>query len=585
MADNTIKSLVEQYLVENSPAESDYLGLIRKLVEMRAEKKEDKAVQGALEKAYLLLEKEIIANALVPLKPVSFGTSGWRGKLGKDFFVKSVCQVAQAVIETVKEADSNNQLAKALGVDSFTSAQGRGCVLGYDNRFAADLLADQVGRILVANGIRVYFCGETTTGVLSSCVLQKKAAFSINLTPSHNPLEYSGFKFNGADAGPASTLVTDRITSHALRIVASEKNLAAPVIISRQELLAHPLVTELDSLKCWQDHLDQNHHSHGLNLQNVRAGFYATKDLVVAVDCIHGASRSHIGRIFAGGENDRLIILRAEKDVTFGGVSPEPSGENLKSIRSLLAGRPEPLKIGAIIDPDGDRIRFTDGKVDISMNQFGAMAYHFLQRYKGKKGLVGKTVATSNFANAIASSFREDCFEPAVGFKNFKPVIETALVIFEESDGISVAGHTPEKDAYIGLVLALEMVLATRMSLGDYLRVLEQEYGTYHCKRGSFEVEVLGAELLDRLTYLDRYTAGTDFPMADHTVTVKETLRVDGHKLVFEDGSWLMIRPSGTEPKVRYYVESKTREGTRILVDAAYDLLGQIGLVGSGSPI
>ena len=121
--------------------------------------------------------------------------------------------------------------------------------------------------------------------------------------------------------------------------------------------------------------------------------------------------------------------------------------------------------MGAIIDPDGDRIRFTDGNVEISMNQFGAMAYHYLHEHKGKRGMAAKTVATSNLANALAAGFGEELFEPRVGFKEFKPVIGRALVCFEESDGITVIGHTPEKDAFIGLMLALDMTLTLKKPL------------------------------------------------------------------------------------------------------------------------
>ena len=114
----------------------------------------------------------------------------------------------------------------------------------------------------------------------------------------------------------------------------------------------------------------------------------------------------------------------------------------------------QPLRLGAIIDPDGDRIRFTDGHVEISMNQFGAMAYHYLHEHKGKRGMAAKTVATSNLVNALAAGFGEELFEPRVGFKEFKPVIGRALVCFEESDGITVIGHTPKKDTFTSWVFS-----------------------------------------------------------------------------------------------------------------------------------
>ena len=173
-----------------------------------------------------------------------------------------------------------------------------------------------------------------------------------------------------------------------------------------------------------------------------------------------------------------------------------------------LQDRQERLKLGAIIDPDGDRIRFTDGSVEISMNQFGAMSYHFLHEIKGKKGMVAKTVATSNMANNLAKSFGEEVFEPRVGFKEFKPVIGKALVCFEESDGISIIGHTPEKDAYIGLLLALDMVMTVGKNLGEYQQDLEKQYGAYYPDRDGIRVSLQGDELLRALATLRKYGVG-----------------------------------------------------------------------------
>jgi phosphomannomutase len=237
------------------------------------------------------------------------------------------------------------------------------------------------------------------------------------------------------------------------------------------------------------------------------------------------------------------------------------------------------LKVGAIIDPDGDRIRFTDGAVEISMNQFGAMAYHFLHEVKGKRGMVAKTVATSNLANCLAKAFGEEVFEPRVGFKEFKPVIGRALVCFEESDGISVIGHTPEKDAYIGLLLAMDMVLTLDMNLGEYLQRIEGEYGAYYPDRGGLTVSAKGDELKGILQKLQRYGVGALVKIGEGEQRIAEVIDIDGRKMIFEDGSWLMIRPSGTEPKVRFYVESRTASGTGNLVQAAREMLKEIGLL------
>jgi phosphomannomutase len=274
-----------------------------------------------------------------------------------------------------------------------------------------------------------------------------------------------------------------------------------------------------------------------------------------------------------------MLILRGESDPTFGGITPEPSSTNMKPVMQILSSRPEPLKLGAVIDPDGDRVRLTDGKVEIDMNLFGAMAYHFLHEHKRLQGMVAKTVATSNFANRLAEDFGEEIFETRVGFKEFKPVIGKALVCFEESDGISVIGHTPEKDAYIGLLLALDMVLTLRKNLGDYLFEIQKEHGYYFPAKDGVLVSSKGKDLMSALSQLEKYSEGSVVKVGNEKRTITNIIDIDGRKMVLDDGSWLMVRPSGTEPKVRFYVEARDKEKQLALFDTAKGMLAEIGLL------
>jgi phosphomannomutase len=251
----------------------------------------------------------------------------------------------------------------------------------------------------------------------------------------------------------------------------------------------------------------------------------------------------------------------------------------MKPVINALAARPEPLKLGAVIDPDGDRIRMTDGTVEIDMNLFGGMAYHFLHEIKGLPGMVAKTVATSNFANQLAEDFGEEVFESRVGFKEFKPVIGKALVYFEESDGISVIGHTPEKDAYIGLLLGLDMLMTLRKNLGEYLLEIQKKHGFYYPAKDGVIVSCQGKELLAILSGLEQYTPGRVIRVGDEDREIAKVIDIDGRKMVFDDGSWLMIRPSGTEPKVRFYVEAREKKKQIALFAAAKAMLAEIGLL------
>lgn len=573
----TVKELYKKCHIGREHLGSNYFQLVRELVQLR--QREGSQWQRSIDQVYGLIMDEVICNEGSPQHSVTFGTSGWRGMIGKDLFVRSVSLVTAAILDLYLAVEEEPDLVPFLGVSSLDEARRRGCVLGFDNRFGGEILAGAVTRVLRDADFVVHYAGESTTGVLSAAVLELGAAFSVNLTPSHNPLEYAGFKYNAADAGPAATELTRRITNRAREIIAGKGSSLVSLDKPIVSATARDDVQPIDALQSWKNLLRKNKSVHGVDYDKIMAQFATDKEVVVVIDSVHGASRIHIPRLFEGALSDRLIHLRDSSDVTFDGIAPEPSSANMAGVMEVLGGREEPLRVGAIIDPDGDRIRFTDGAVEISMNQFGAMAYHFLHEDKGKEGMVAKTVATSNLANRLAEVFGEEVYEPRVGFKEFKPVIGKALVTFEESDGISIIGHTPEKDAYIGLLLALDMVLSRRQSLGGYLAEIEKTYGAYFPDRDGLPVSVQGEELGIALKRLERYEVGTTVMVADTPQRITEVIAIDGRKMIFEDGSWLMIRPSGTEPKVRFYVESRTESGTAALVSAARAMLEEIGLL------
>ncbi|MDH5297759.1 MAG: phosphoglucomutase [Desulfobulbaceae bacterium] len=572
---STAASLKQQYTVENSHADSNYFALIKELVRQRNAHPQGSddflAWQHHIDEVYTLVADELQHNQGKPCAAVKFGTSGWRGTIGKDLFVKSIALVTRAIVAMYEELDNGSPLSAALGVKSLAEARERGCVIGHDNRFGGDLLARTATDVLTSHGFTVHFAGEATTGTLSAALLIHQAAFSINLTPSHNPMEYAGFKFNAADGGPAASELTNRITERARQLIDQDRPL---------DLRPAPqLVKQMDALAAWVELVRRGQSRHGLDYPQIMARFAEADNLVVAVDCVHGASRVHVRDLFRNMVSPRLLFLRDNADPTFGGVAPEPSTANMRAVTDILKSRPEPLKLGIIMDPDADRVRFTDGTTEIDMNTFGAMAYHFLHEVKGKRGLVAKTVATSNFANRLAEAFGEEVFEPRVGFKEFKPVIDRALICFEESDGITAIGHTPEKDAYIGLLLAMDMALTLQKNLGDYRRELRETYGYFYPDRDGVTVSQQGGELTATLARLEKYAVGATVPVGGEEKQIAKVIDIDGRKMILADGSWLMVRPSGTEPKVRFYVEARTEAGKDGLFAAAKAMLAEIGLL------
>jgi phosphomannomutase len=391
------------------------------------------------------------------------------------------------------------------------------------------------------------------------------AACAINLTPSHNPANYAGFKFNPSDGGPAGTEITSKIENIANRMMGSS------------------VKCQVSSVKCQKIDLTDLYIKYILerktiDLEKIR-DFINSEDCIICIDNVHGATRGRIQRIL--GESPKIKYLRTEDDYLFGGVAPEPSEKNMSGVEKVLRQSNARFKLGVIMDPDGDRIRYAaryiDSIMQIPMNYFGAMALHFLNVHKKFSGVVAKSVGTSNFVNAIAEKLGIPVKETKVGFKNFRPYMlktsaEKAIVAFEESDGISGYNHTLEKDAVFGLLLAIEMMAVTGKNLSEYLKDIMDEFGYYYPDRSGIAVDasLVGEPLVKRLSVIkEQYKIGTVINIGGKDRTVKDLITVDGTKIVFDDGSWLMIRPSGTEPKVRFYIEARTEEGKKAVFETA----------------
>jgi phosphomannomutase len=491
---------------------------------------------------------------------VVFGTSGWRGEIGTDYTFNNVRIVASAIIRMFKENDPS--VVKAMGVSDFEDIKKRGVIVGHDNRFLGPDFAREVIGLLQQDGIKTWYAGEAATPEFSSGIEMLNAACSINLTPSHNPANYGGFKFNPSDGGPAGTEITARIEEIANRMMNESRAL---------DTVEPEHVEKIDLTDLYMKYIAERK---TLDIQKIRE-FIEREDCVICIDNVHGATRGRIERII--GKTHKIKYLRTEDDYLFGGVAPEPSDSNMKGLCDILTKGTASYKLGVILDPDGDRIRHADEGMIIPMNYFGAMALHFLHVHKGISGVAAKSVGTSNLVNAIAKKLNIPVRETRVGFKNFRPYMlrnarERAIVCFEESDGISGFNHTLEKDALFGILIAIEMMAVTGKNLSVYLKDIMDEFGHYYPDRSGIEVDraLAGEILVNKLSSIrEKYKEGSTVSINGDQRTIKDVITVDGTKLVFDDGSWLMIRPSGTEPKVRFYIEARTEEGKKAVFATA----------------
>ena len=508
----------------------------------------------------LLLVIEKFARENNEPAEVVFGTSGWRGEIGTDYTFNNVRIVTSAIITMFKENDPS--VMKAMGVSGLDEIRNRGVIVGHDNRFLGPDFAKEVIGLLQNEGIKVWYGGEAATPEFSAGIEMMNASCSINLTPSHNPANYGGFKFNPSDGGPAGPEITSRIEA------------IANQMMSESPLLQSIAPKDIDRIDLTELYLKYITDRKTIDLNKIR-NFVANEDCIICIDNVHGSTRGRIQRII--GESDKIRYLRTEDDYLFGGVKPEPSDSNMQGIIETLNRSNAQFRLGVILDPDGDRIRHADNDMLIPMNYFGAMTFHFLHEHKGFNGVAVKSVGTSNLVNAIAEKENIPVKETQVGFKNFRPFLletagEKAITCFEESDGISAINHTLEKDGIFGILIAIEMMAVTGKNISQYLKDIMNEYGYFFPERDGIEVDrsLAGETLVKKLSVIrENYRKGSEINIGGSLRTVKDIITVDGTKLVFDDGSWLMIRPSGTEPKVRFYIESRTEEGKKAVFETA----------------
>ncbi len=507
---------------------------------------------------------------------VVFGTSGWREAIGEGFTVENVHKVARGIIAMMK----TDEFLKTNGYRGFEQVKAAGLLVLRDNRFMGDEFKAAAMRELAAEGIRIYDAGECPTGVGSAILTELKAAGSINFTPSHNPMEYAGIKFNPADGGPADINLTSLIEEHANALMRSR----AP--FERADADFRPFRTVVDAAALFTSFVEKK--SKVFDLAAIRAWLREhARDLSIAIDNMHGSSRGYIQSLLgpetlsALEASDSIRFYNTEDDYSFHGVKPEPNAKNQAILIDALRKADRKLTLGVALDPDADRIRFADAHLDIDMNRFGAIGFANLLR-RGIRGGLATTVPSSGFASEIARKRGEKVFETAVGFKNFRGPLSTgsAVIAFEESDGISFIGHTLEKCALAGFLSAVDSIASSGRNLSDLYLELRREYGWFYPGKGGADVKGVSVEAWQR--YKDAVMkvlegglihAGDRLKVGGAEKIVDRTNVSDGLKIVFSDRSWILLRPSGTEPKFRYYYEvvgeSELSDAETLLADYA----------------
>jgi phosphoglucomutase len=453
---------------------------------------------------------------------IRFGTSGWRAIIADDFTYKNVRLVTEAICSYLKEQPAQN--VQTL-------------IVGHDSRFMGEKFASVASGIAAQKGFRVLLCPTPTpTPTISHAIRSEKAVGGINFTASHNPPEYQGIKFSTADGAPALPEITKRI-EEIIRNVPDDKDADGGSIESYDARPAY-----LDDLKT-----------------KIRFDVIAAAKGKYAYDALWGTGRGYLDEIL---RNHGLEVetIHDWRDVTFGGRSPEPGEDHLDELREAVVSKN--LTLGLATDGDADRFGIIDNNGEfITPNQLVALLTDYLAESRGWTNGVARSVATSHLIDRVAESRGLILHETPVGFKYIGELINEDKIILggEESAGLSIRGHYPEKDGILACLLAAEAVAARGKSLTEQLNELTNRLGRLESGR-------IGVKLTDEIAASLKEILARE-PSEIGGRKIEKINRLDGVKFIFTDGSWMLMRPSGTEPMVRIYAETENTRDLEVLLE------------------
>ncbi len=461
---------------------------------------------------------------------IKFGTSGWRAIIAEEFTVANVRRAVSGIARYV--AGKNPGDPKVI--------------IGRDPRYMGERFVEIASEVLGSHGVKPLVIAEPApTPAISFEVDRCKSDGAINFTASHNPPEYNGIKFSTPDGAPALPEVTTAIEA----LIAADGY--PPYASSR--IAPH----QVDPKPAYMARLAEI-----IDLSLIRKA-----GLKVAFDPLWGAGRGYSDSLLREA-GIAVAAVHDTRDVLFGGHAPEPEGHILNDLRQQMkAGS---ARIGIATDGDADRFGIVDEDgTFIQPNYIIALLFDYLVETRGWKNGVAKSVATTNMINALAEHHHVPLHETPVGFKYIGELIQQDKIAIggEESAGLSIRHHVPEKDGIIAGLLCCEAVARRNKSISTQIKDLFGKVGSFYPNRENFR---LTPEVKTKFT-----SKLKSDPVAFAGRKVKQVVRTDGLKLVLEDGAWVCYRLSGTEPVVRIYSEAKSEPELSRLASAAQDWIAQ----------
>lgn len=458
---------------------------------------------------------------------IKFGTSGWRGIIGEDFTFDNVRIASQGVANYLKNSRQ----------------KGNGVIVAFDTRFLSEKFASEAAKILAYNGIQAFLCNrDVPTPCVSFETVRRKAMGAINFTASHNPPEYNGLKFSTSNGAPALPEVTKAI-EHEIHLLEDR----------HQRIDVYEKAELIETIDPKDRYLTELRNK--VDIDAIRKS-----GLRIAIDALYGTSRDYLDYFLleAGVE---VKIIHNFRDPYFGGFSPECNEKNLVELRAVVSN--EKYDLGLATDGDADRFGIIDDRNRfVSPNVILALLALYLKRYRNIPGGLARSVATTHLIDAIAKKLDVPVYETPVGFKYIgELILEDKIALGgEESAGMSMYKHLPEKDGILACLLVAEMVARTGKKLNELIEAMYEEFGYFYSKRADMKLtqqikETLAQKLANPPSELDG-------------MKVTEVNTVDGVKLIFDSSTWLLFRLSGTEPVARVYAEACTPKDLKRVLDA-----------------
>jgi phosphomannomutase len=466
---------------------------------------------------------------------IKFGTDGWRGVIASDFTFDNLSLVAQATMDYLNR--------EGLG--------SKGLVIGYDRRFLSGDFARRVAEIAAGNGIKVRLTEEyAPTPALSWAVRESGAGAGIMITASHNPPEYNGFKIKeafGGSALPTTTKILEEIISF------NGNNSRRVLAVPYSEALDRGLIELFDPREGYFHQISRY----------VDLDLIAKAGIMAVVDPMYGAGSGFIPQLLPSVDEIHNI-----ENPAFGGIAPEPIAQNLKELSALI--RSGKYRVGLALDGDADRIGAVDENGDFFSSHciFTVILRHLIE-HKKLTGAVVKTVSTTRMVDLLAEKYGLKLFETPIGFKHICGLMleQDILMGGEESGGLGVKGHIPERDGILLGLLLLEAIAVSGKGLRQMLEETMDEIGHFHYRRIDRRIENAAKEqLIAKL--------GSQPPAEIDGRPVTATNFSDGFKFIFGNGDWLLIRPSGTEPVLRLYSEAGSLDQVERFLRAAATIAG-----------